>query len=135
MRRAYLPVRLAMLSLPAISAAPVSADKSHPPTVSVTTLALEDGSLVDQVVINGPPNPPPGVERASVPLPASGAATGANILVVPAYRWSFGCSATSVAMIAARQDLDGRTTLGSMDDYWEYYLSAAKDPYITGHWA
>jgi uncharacterized repeat protein (TIGR01451 family) len=57
---------------------------------------------MDLVVINGPPTPPPGfeIERAAVPEHVAASAT----LPVPAYDWSYGCSATSAAMIAAYYD-------------------------------
>ena len=106
---------------------------------------------------------------------------GTNTLNVPAFRWVFGCSAVSGAMIAgyydrsgysnmytgptnggvmpliedpswgswtdsvgasypnnpliaSRNGLDGRTSFGSIDDYWVSYLSGGDDPYITGSW-
>lgn len=37
-------------------------------------------------------------------------------------------------LVASHQGVDGRTTKGSIDDYWVKYLSTAADPYI-GHWA
>jgi hypothetical protein len=37
-------------------------------------------------------------------------------------------------LIASHIGLDGRTTKGSIDDYWVSYLSDADDPYITGGW-
>jgi len=37
-------------------------------------------------------------------------------------------------LIASHQGLDGRTDLGSIDDYWVTYLSSSKDPYVTGRW-
>jgi len=37
-------------------------------------------------------------------------------------------------LIASHQGLDGRTTFGSIDDYWVSYLSNSNDPYITGNW-
>jgi len=49
--------------------------------------------------------------------------------------WSDG-SATypSCPLIASRNGVDGRTTRGSLDDYWIQYGSTASDPYITGGW-
>ena len=38
-------------------------------------------------------------------------------------------------LIASHNGLDGRTTRGSIDDYWIEYGSAASDPYVTGGWA
>lgn len=37
-------------------------------------------------------------------------------------------------LIASHSGLDGRTTNGSIDDYWVAYYSWYSDPYITGHW-
>ena len=38
-------------------------------------------------------------------------------------------------LVASRLGLDGRTTQGSIDDYWVAYGSSAADPYVTGGWA
>jgi uncharacterized repeat protein (TIGR02543 family) len=146
-----------------------------------TTVTLKDGKQVNGLIIHGPPHPPPGQVRKTVALPAPDTALGVGTLTVPAYDWSFGCSATSGSMIAAFYDrndyadiytgptnggvmplnssvwpnwtdvvgdtygqcpltashlgLDGRTTRGSIDDYWVSYLSNAPDPYITGVWS
>ena len=69
---------------------------------SVETQALADGTNIDKVVINGPPEPPPGFERPTVLDGATAAAV--TLSEVPAYDWSYGCSATSAAMIAAYYD-------------------------------
>ncbi|WP_005036036.1 dockerin type I domain-containing protein [Holophaga foetida] len=37
-------------------------------------------------------------------------------------------------LIASHNGVDGRTTKGTIDDYWVLYDSAADDPYITGAW-
>ncbi|MEA5078520.1 MAG: C39 family peptidase [Anaerolineaceae bacterium] len=37
-------------------------------------------------------------------------------------------------LIASHKGIDGRTTRGSLDDYWVKYTSTAKDPYIAGSW-
>ena len=37
-------------------------------------------------------------------------------------------------LIASHKDVDGRTTKGSIDDYWIKYGSSLSDPYITGSW-
>ena len=145
---------------------------------------LSNGQSVEGIIINGPPTPPPGyaLQRAAVALPQSNPALGTNILTVPAYKWVYGCSAVSAAMIAgyydwngfpnmytgpanggvmpldnstsywpywtdaygssypnlplaaSRQWVDGRTTRGSLNDYWVQYNSGVQDPYITGGW-
>ncbi|MGC9333967.1 MAG: C39 family peptidase [Anaerolineae bacterium] len=38
-------------------------------------------------------------------------------------------------LTASHNGLDGRTTNGSIDDYWVQYGSNTRDPYITGGWA
>jgi hypothetical protein len=67
---------------------------------SIETITLDDGSQIDQVIISGPPNPPPGYKR-EIAYP-----TDASLLLsnVPAFDWSFGCSATSAAMQAGYYD-------------------------------
>ncbi len=37
-------------------------------------------------------------------------------------------------LIASHNGLDGRTSRGSIDDYWIQYGSSTSDPYITGGW-
>ncbi len=153
------------------------------PYYSVETFTLSDGTRVDEMMINGPPNPPPGYERERVPVASSALNRPgvASTLSVPAYDWVFGCSAVSASMIGAYFDRngfpniytgptnggvmpmdnsgwptwtdsegkaypgnplaashrgsDGRTTRGSIDDYWVKSNSTAQDPYITGGWA
>ena len=81
-----------------------------PPTVEyyrVETMVLDDGTSIDRVVINGPPTPPDGYERTTVELPGPNSVTASNMLTVPAYDWSYGCSATSAAMISAYYDRNG----------------------------
>ena len=117
------------------------------------------------------------VSMVALPEPNQEMAT--NTLTVPVYRWVFGCSAVSGAMIAGYYDrsgfqniyigptnggviplddlswsswmdsagdtypdnplisshsgFDGRTSFGSIDDYWVSYLSGLDDPYM-GNW-
>jgi hypothetical protein len=153
---------------------------------STQTMTYSDGTMVDRAIINGPPVPPPGYEfeRATVALPEPDPAIGINTLTVPAFKWVFGCSSVSGAMIAGYYDrtgfpnmytgptngglmpltedsswgtwtdsephtypnnpliashngLDGRSTKGSIDDYWISYSYdgiVLPDPYITGVW-
>ena len=150
---------------------------------STQTTTYSDGTILSRNIINGPPRPPQGyqLERAMVSLPEPNPAMGTNTLNVPAFRWVFGCSAVSGAMIAgyydrsgysnmytgptnggvmpliedpswgswtdsasatypnnpliaSRNGLDGRTSFGSIDDYWVSYSSGGDDPYITGEW-
>ena len=79
------------------------------PYYSVQTITLGDGTQVDQVMINGPPEPPPGteLERAPVAPSALNQPGAAASLPVPAYNWVFGCSAVSASMIGAYFDRNG----------------------------
>lgn len=76
---------------------------------STNTVLLSDGTSLDEMIINGPPTPPPGfsLERQAVTAGQILEAAGSNSLIVPAYNWFFGCSATSGAMIAAYYDRNG----------------------------
>ena len=101
----------ALLLVPAIAPPQVFADGPDSEYFSVRTVAL-DGRSIDEVIINGPPTPPPGFERVTVELPEPNIAAGLNTLAnVPAFSWCFGCSATSAAMIAGYYD---RTGYGNM---------------------
>ena len=87
----------------------VFAQRGAPPAVEyqhVETVVLPNGREAEQVIINGPPEPPPGYVRPLAPSAGPGV-TAAATLSVPAYNWSFGCSATSAAMIAAYYDRTG----------------------------
>lgn len=147
--------------------------------MTIRTIPLDSGNSLDEVIIHGPPAPPPGfeAERAAAIVPTDSEAS--KTLTVPAFDWVFGCSSVSGAMIAGYYDrngypnmytgptnggvtpldnsvwgtwsdgvttypniplaashngVDGRTTKGSIDDYWVQYGSSASDPYITGSW-
>ena len=68
---------------------------------SVEKVKLEGGRIVELSIIAGPPVPPLGVDLTSVALPEPNPEMGVNIIAdVPAFNWSFGCSATLGAMIA-----------------------------------
>ena len=87
----------------------VTAGDTSNPYYSVQTITLGDGTQVDQVIINGPPEPPPGteLERAPVMPSALNQPGAAASLPVPAYNWVFGCSAVSASMIGAYFDRNG----------------------------
>ncbi|WP_028582570.1 C39 family peptidase [Desulfogranum japonicum] len=72
-------------------------------------LIFSDGEMLDEHIINGPPEPLTGyeLERASVALPKADVASGMNTLTVPAFNWVFGCSSVSGAMIAGFYDRNG----------------------------
>ena len=91
---------------------PVPTETSTPAAAdyySVEPLSLSDGIVVEEMIIHGPPVPPPGyeIQRQSVSVPDILNAAGTNILTVPAYPWVFGCSAVSGAMIAGYYDRNG----------------------------
>lgn len=49
--------------------------------------------------------------------------------------WSDGYETyPNLPLAASHQGVDGRTTKGSIDDYWIQYGSSTSDPYITGSW-
>ena len=59
-----------------------------------------------------PPTPPVGSERIPVVLPEPNPAAGVNVISdVPAFNWSFGCTATSAAMIAGYYDRTGYSNM------------------------
>jgi hypothetical protein len=75
------------------------------PCIFTAQLAAQE---LDKIVIISPPTPPPGFARHAVTIPKPDPAAGINILPdVPAFNWSFGCSATSAAMIAGYYDRTG----------------------------
>jgi hypothetical protein len=50
-------------------------------------------------------------------------------------RWSDGYTTyPNNPLIASRIGVDGRTTRGSIDNYWTRYGSSATDPYLTNKW-
>ena len=63
-----------------------------------------NGNIIEGVIVPGPPERPPGYYPAAVALPQPDIAAGTNTLSVPAFNWSFGCTATSAAMIAGYYD-------------------------------
>lgn len=171
--------------LPGAETPPAATAGGEPsnPYYSVRTITLPDGTQLDEAIVNGPAEPPPGyeLEREPVAPSALNRPDASVTLAVPAYNWVFGCGAVAASMIgayydrngfpniytgpanggvmparndiwptwtdsvgksypgnplaASRMGSDGRTTRGSIDDYWVAYESAAQDPYITGGWA
>lgn len=44
-------------------------DDSHEtPYFNITTIEVEDGTAAEEIIISGPPEPPPGYERPTAPL-------------------------------------------------------------------
>jgi hypothetical protein len=77
---------------------------------TLETIVTDGPASIDRSVINGPPEPPAGAFRPAVEIPDTGT-DAETTLNVPAYNWSFGCSATSASMIAAFYD---RTSHGDI---------------------
>jgi hypothetical protein len=65
--------------------------------------------------------------------------TGGGVMPLDSSCWGTWTDGTDTypnnPLIASHNGSDGRTTLGSIDDYWIQYGGAADDPYITGHWS
>jgi hypothetical protein len=72
-------------------------------------LTMADGTSLEGIEIIGPPVPPSGfdAERASIEVSGDFSTQSLKTLNVPAYRWVFGCSSVSGAMIAAYYDNNG----------------------------
>lgn len=54
--------------------------------------------------------------------------------VWPSWTDGYGATYEQCPLTASHNGLDGRTTRGSIDDYWVQYGSSALDPYITNGW-
>ena len=69
----------------------------------------ENGKTEDRIIVPGPPRPPVGFVQVRVAnIPAPNIAAGTNTLNnVPALQWSFGCAATSAAMMFGYYDNAG----------------------------
>jgi hypothetical protein len=66
--------------------------------------------------------------------PSNGGVTPMVDTAWPTWTDSAGDPYPNNPLIASHNGIDGRTTRGSIDDYWKYYGSSANDPYITGGW-
>jgi hypothetical protein len=78
---------------------------------TVETVELEDGTVLERMTIAGPPVPPIGNEAYQETIVKDVPATSQIISGVPAFDWSFGCSATSAAMIAGYYDRNGYSNM------------------------
>lgn len=67
--------------------------------------------------------------------PTDGGVMPLNNSVWPTWTDSAGDTYPGNPLTASRLGSDGRTTRGSIDDYWVSYGNNASDPYITGGWA
>ena len=66
--------------------------------------------------------------------PTNGGVMPLDNSIWPKWTDSAGKTYPGNPLAASRLGLDGRTTRGSIDDYWVAYQSTAPDPYITGGW-
>ena len=134
------PAALAQEPLPAAS--PRQTDY-----FSVETVVLDNGQTVQKAVIAGPPEPPGGYERIPVDPAVEAKKDAVVIITTPAFNWSFGCTATSAAMIAGYYDRGsypnmyaGPTNGGVMPldnsswpDYWDGYETRHQCPLSATH--
>jgi hypothetical protein len=71
---------------------------------------VQDEKLIDEVIVPG--RPPESYRAPQAILPESNSAAGTNVLnSVPAFDWSYGCSATSAAMMFGYYDNAGYPNL------------------------
>jgi len=69
---------------------------------------IQDGKLIDKVIVPSRPNLPVGFRRQVAMVPKPDIAAGTNTISnVPALTWVFGCSATSAAMMFGHYDNSG----------------------------
>jgi len=74
----------------------------------VVNRVVEDGNLIDEVIVPGRPSPPEGFSSEVARVPESNVSAGTNTISnVPAITWVFGCSATSAAMMFGHYDNAG----------------------------
>jgi hypothetical protein len=77
-------------------------------------------------------------DRTSLPDVYTGPTNG-GVVPLTDIQWGTwvdgaGVSYPNNPLAASRNGVDGRTTRGSIDDYWVEYLSDAPDPYLTNGW-
>ena len=63
--------------------------------------------------------------------PANGGVMPLDNSSWPAWTDAYGTSYSQCPLTASRNGLDGRTTRGSMDDYWTQYGHTGSDPYLA----
>ncbi|MGD8820906.1 MAG: Calx-beta domain-containing protein, partial [Anaerolineae bacterium] len=105
-----LIVLLALISLlvPLASLSPRATSEPEDRYFQIRTVTAEDGAVLVATLINGPPVGPVGRPRPTPQMDRLDGLEGTTILAdVPAFNWSFGCSATSAAMIAGYYDRTG----------------------------
>ncbi len=94
-----------LLILAIITPGATAADRRPQPEIR-ERIYLDDGRVIE--VIEVPGGLPPAVKMATAAVPLPNKAAGINVLTsVPAFDWSYGCSATSAAMMAGYYDNTG----------------------------
>jgi len=149
--RVFMALALMLSSLGLVAfaqgGAPTTSSMGSTDYFSVEQVVMDDGRVVDKVVINGPPEPPAGYERPTVDPAVEAKKDAVVILTAPAFNWSFGCSATSAAMIAGYYDRGsypnmyaGPTNGGVMPldnsswpDYWDGHDTRHQCPLSATH--
>jgi len=82
----------------------ISINENKNPDV-VRTFIDNEGNQIDEIIISGKP---PAIKTPAVIVPMSNPAAGVNVLSnVPAFDWSYGCFATSAAMLFGYYDNNG----------------------------
>lgn len=112
---------LGLLLIAFVFPSQVLADDDEPdnPYYQVHSVILEDGTVLDETIIAGPPEPPPGFDRNEVNYLPPNLPPGVNVIPnVPAFDWSFGCSATSASMIAGYYDRNGYPNMYAGPTNW-----------------
>jgi len=86
-----------------------TSDGRSPNPYLVETLVDEDERLIDKVIV---PGRPPEIKAAAATVPEPDPAMGINtISKVPAFNWSYGCSATAAAMLFGHYDNTGYSNM------------------------
>lgn len=85
-----------------------SVDRELPDSLVAGVIADPGGSLIEVISV---PGPPPSPLKSATVASAAASATAVVLSGMPAYIWSFGCSPTAGAMIAAYYDNHGYPNL------------------------
>ena len=84
-------------------------DVGFPSPYLVRTFVDEEGRLIDEVIVPGRPLE---IKAVTAIVPEPNPAMGINVLWhVPAFDWSYGCSATSAAMMMGYYDNTGYSNM------------------------
>lgn len=93
-----------------VTLTPVSANQLEEYGYHVQTITMDDGTEIDKIIVPG--RPPENYRAEVVAIPKSTEAGTVKVLLnVPAFDWSYGCSATSAAMIAGYYDNKGYSNM------------------------